>query len=170
MGQQQEVEFTAFVDEYGDRLTRFAHLLVGNPHDAEDLLQAALLKVFRRWSSASAAPLAYSKTALVNLAKDGYRSRPRMPLPQADVTVDTVEPDIAEAIAAQARIESLLAELPPRQRVTVVLRVLDGHSTDETAALMSCSTGTVKSNLARGLERLRDSLDASASNANEVHL
>ena len=163
MGQQSEVAFTAFVDEYGDGLARFARLLTASPHDAEDLLQAALLKVFRRWSNAAPAPVAYTKTTLVNLAKDGYRSRSLNDLPVAELPHNDSAPDIAIAIAAQAQIEHLLAGLPPRQRVTVVLRVLDGHSTDETAALMSCSVGTVKSNLARGLERLRESIESSAA-------
>lgn len=163
MGHHSEAAFTAFVDEHGDRLARLARLLVASPHDAEDLLQAALLRVYRKWDAASAAPVAYTKTTLVNLAKDGYRRSPRVPIPVDDVGAPQVEPDIADAITAAARIEHLLSGLPPRQRVTVVLRILDGHSTEETAVLMHCSTGTVKSNLARGLDRLRASMNAEPS-------
>lgn len=160
MGPVHEAAFTAFVDEHGDQLARLARLLVADVHDAEDLLQVALLRVYKKWSAASAAPLPYAKTTIVNLAKDGYRRRPRTPIPVADIPSPGSEPDIAVAIAAAARIEHLLAGLPARQRVTVVLRILDGHSTEETATLMHCSTGTVKSNLARGLEHLRMSIHA----------
>jgi RNA polymerase sigma factor (sigma-70 family) len=173
MGHASAATFTAFVDEHGDKLARFARLLTANPHDAEDLLQVALMRVYRHWPLALDSPLAYTKTTIVNLSKDGYRRSPRIPTPVAELGDATTEqsPDIDDAITAQARIESLLVQLPPRQRVTVVLRVLDGHSTEEVAAQMSCSEGTVKSNFARGLDRLRAIMN-DESNAlinSEVH-
>lgn len=166
-----EVQFTAFVREHGDGLARFARLLSSNRHDAEDLLQVALMRVYRRWPNASASPVAYTKTTLVNLAKDGHRARP-VPRPTDDVDALSIaaDPDIAAAVIAQAQIETLLANLPPRQRVTVVLRVIDGLSTEETAAQMDCSTGTVKSNLARGLERLRDLMEQTRQSQDTVEV
>jgi RNA polymerase sigma factor (sigma-70 family) len=66
--------------------------------------------------------------------------------------------DLADAVAAQAHLETLLGLLPPRQRLAVVLRVVEGYSEQETARLMRCAPGTVKSSLARGLARLREVL------------
>lgn len=168
MRSRADAEFSDFVQTHSDALARFARLLVANRPDAEDLLQVALLRVYRRWSAASSAPVAYTKATLVNLARDGYRRNPRIPVPVDELELHLSEhsPDIADAVTAQSRIEALLMELPARQRVTVVLRVLDGLSTDETAEIMGCSAGTVKSNLARGLERLRDHMATTAAQFN----
>jgi RNA polymerase sigma factor (sigma-70 family) len=87
---------------------------------------------------------------------------------QADPDLLTAGPDHAEAIAAQAHLDQLLAAIPPRQRVTVVLRVVDGLSEAETAAVMQCSLGTVKSNLARGLLKVRTALESSLASTEET--
>ena len=81
MKASDEVEFTAFVREHGDGLLRFARLLVPDAVEAEDLLQTALLRLSRRWSSGLDAPVAYTRTTLVNLAKDGARRRHLVPHP-----------------------------------------------------------------------------------------
>ena len=169
MKASDEVEFTAFVREHGDGLLRFARLLVPDAIEAEDLLQTALLRLSRRWSGGLDAPVAYTRTTLVNLAKDGTRRRHLVPPP-----VEVAEPnhrvpdcDFAEAIAARDRLDTLLAALPPKQRATVVLRVIDGLSETETAQMLGCSPGTVKSNLARGLDKIRDHLAATLTEPEE---
>lgn len=156
MRASEEDEFTAFVREHGDRLLRYARLLVPDAAEAEDLLQTALLRLSRRWDRVEA-PVQYVRATLVNLAKDGARRRHLVPHPVDVVEPDRREPesDIAEAIGAQERLDALLAALPPKQRATVVLRVVDGLSEAETAQLLGCSQGTVKSNLARGLDKVR---------------
>jgi RNA polymerase sigma factor (sigma-70 family) len=99
---------------------------------------------------------------LVNLVKDDARRRHLVPRPTDAVDMDQSDPsnDAAEAIVARERLEELLSGLPPKQRAAVVLRVIEGLSEAETATLLDCSTGTVKSNLARGLDRIRDQLAA----------
>ncbi|TDC39724.1 SigE family RNA polymerase sigma factor [Micromonospora sp. KC213] len=155
----EELAFTEFVQAHGDRLLRFARLLVPDAGDAEDVLQLALLRLTRHWSRRLEAPEAYVRIALVNLAKDRGRRRHLVPVPvEADPGVLRAGPDHAEAIAARTHLDQILAALPPRQRVTVVLRVIDGMSEAETAAIMKCSLGTVKSNLARGLQKVRAAL------------
>ena len=69
-------------------------------------------------------------------------------------------PHDVEAIAARARLDAILRSLPSRQRITVVLRVIEGLSEVETAEVMDCSPGTVKSNLARGLDKVRAAMPA----------
>lgn len=157
----EEQDFTEFVRVHGDRLLRFARLLVPDPGEAEDVLQTALLRLTRHWPRHLDNPAAYARTVLVNLAKDRGRRRHLVPVPvETDAADHAAGPDHADAVAARARLDQILAALPPRQRVTVVLRIVDGLSEAETAALMRCSVGTVKSNLARGLDKARAALAA----------
>ncbi len=122
----------------------------------------ALLRLTKHWPVA--APEAYVRRALVNLARDRGRRRHLVPQPQsAPEHRHTTLPDHADAHASQAFVEALLSLVPERQRAAVVLRVLEGLSEAETAAAMACSPGTVKSNLSRGLQRLRDLLPLEAA-------
>lgn len=142
-------------------MLRYARLLFAGLHDAEDGLQTALLRVARNWDKASASPVAYTRTVLRNLAVDGGRRRHLVPAPTDAQPQTAHEPDIADAHAAAATLDAVLRALPPRQRITVVLRAIDGLSEAETAAQLGCSPGTVKSNLSRGLATLRAQLDCS---------
>ncbi len=169
----EEQDFTEFVRAHGDQLLRFARLLVPDTAEAEDALQTALLRLIRHWSRRLDSPQAYVRATLVNLAKDRGRRRHLVPVPvEAAVGPDlpAAGTDHAEAIAAQAYLDQILTALPPRQRVTVVLRVVDGLSEAETADLMRCSPGTVKSNLARGLHKVRALLEPSLTSAEETTL
>ncbi|MEV8514362.1 SigE family RNA polymerase sigma factor [Dactylosporangium sp. NPDC051484] len=158
----EEQDFTEFVRVNGDQLLRFARLLVPDAAEAEDVLQTALLRLTKHWSRQLESPEAYVRAALVNLAKDRGRRSHLVPVPvQADPDLLAAGRDHAEAVAARAHLDQILGALPPRQRVTVVLRVIDGLSEAETAAVMRCSPGTVKSNLARGLLKVRTALESS---------
>lgn len=169
MTPSEEQAFTEFVQVRGDRLLRFARLLIPDAGEAEDALQTALLRLTKHWSRQLAAPEAYVRAALVNLAKDRGRRRHLVPIPmEAGPGLARVGPDHAEAIAAQTHLDQILAALPPRQRVTVVLRIIDGLGEVETAAIMDCSLGTVKSNLARGLQKVRAALELTPTSAEET--
>jgi RNA polymerase sigma-70 factor (sigma-E family) len=161
MTPHDEQAFTEFVRERGSALLRLARLLVPDDREAEDLLQVALLRLSRHWDRNLAAPAAYVRTVLANLAKDHARRRHLVPTP-ADPDPDSghrdTAPDHADAVAARAQLDHVLSSLPPRQRVTVVLRVVEGLSEVETAAVLGVAVGTVKSNLARGLEKARAAL------------
>jgi RNA polymerase sigma-70 factor (sigma-E family) len=160
VGEQQDREFTAFVQLQGDGLLRLARYLINDPSEAEDALQTALVRLLRSWDRGLDNPLGYARQVLVNLAKDRGRRRHLVPVPVAEPTSSRTAPDLADALVAQQRLAEMLVILPARQRVTVVLRVIVGMSEAETAALLGCANGTVKSNLARGLDRLRASLEA----------
>jgi RNA polymerase sigma-70 factor (sigma-E family) len=165
----EEQDFTKFVQAHADRLLRLARLLVPDAAEAEDALQTAMLRLTRHWSRHLDSPAAYVRATLVNLAKDRGRRSHLVPVPvQTDPHLLTAGPDHADAIAAQAHLDQLLTALPPRQRVTVVLRVVDGLSEAETAAVMQCSPGTVKSNLARGLLKVRTALESSLASTEET--
>ncbi len=161
MGSPNEREFTDFVGAHGDQLLRYARLLIPDPVEAEDVLQVALMRLFKKWSSTDS-PVAYTKAILVNLVRDGARRSHLVAKPTADTPtcLPPPLPDVADAVVAQARLDQLLSALPLRQRLTVILRVLDERSEAETASILDCSTGTVKSNLSRGLDRLRTGVTA----------
>jgi RNA polymerase sigma-70 factor (sigma-E family) len=156
VGVKHEEEFTSFVRDRGDALTRTARLLIPDRGEAEDALQTALMRLTRHWPLA--APEPYVRRILVNLARDRGRRRHLVPTPAAHEGHVQSVPDPADAHASQAFLEDLLLLLPSRQRCAVVLRVIDGLSEAETADAMRCSAGTVKSNLSRGLTRLRELL------------
>ena len=155
-----EQAFAAFVRLRGDALLRYARLLVPDPAEAEDVLQVALMRVVRHWPKRLEAPEAYVRTAILNTVKDRARRRHLVPVPAEASDLSSDDVDYTEADAARARLERLLEPLPLRQRTTVVLRVIEGLSEAETAVAMDCSAGTVKSNLARGLDKVREVLVA----------
>ncbi|HEX5595440.1 MAG TPA: SigE family RNA polymerase sigma factor [Micromonosporaceae bacterium] len=169
MTPEDEQDFTEFVQDCGDRLLRLARLLVPDAVEAEDVLQTALLRLVAHWPRRLSSPEAYVRATLVNLAKDRGRRSHLVPVPTEHAPDRlATEPDHADAIAARAQLDQLLAALPPRQRVTVVLRVVEGLSEAETAELMRCSPGTVKSNLARGLDKVRAALTPTLISAEET--
>ncbi len=157
-----ETEFTEFVRENGDALLRITRLLVRDDTDAQDVLQTALLRLSLRWPVEH--PHAYIRRSPVNLTRDRSRRRHLVPEP-AEVRDDRIRPlpDHADALASLSAIEQLLSPLPAKQRAAVVLRVIEGLSEAETAAALRCTTGTVASNLSRGLARLRAHLPEGAT-------
>lgn len=134
-------------------------MLILDHAEAEDALQVALMRLTTHWARGIESPEAYARATLVNLARDRGRRRHLVPVPIEDLSRVDISPgeDLAEAHAARARLDQLLAQVPTRQRITIALRVIEGYSEAETAQLMQCSKGTVKSNLARGLAKLRAS-------------
>jgi RNA polymerase sigma-70 factor (sigma-E family) len=152
-------DFDRFVGENSDGLLRTGYLMVGDLHEAEDLLQETLFKVASRWPRVSRMdnPMAYARRILVNQALHGRakRSRNRAELkatPPAETVAQAAHPDIDD------RLFDALAALPPRQRAALVLRYFLDLSEAEAAAALSCSLGTVKSSTSRGLKRLEETL------------
>jgi RNA polymerase sigma-70 factor (sigma-E family) len=145
-------------------LVRVAALLVsGDLAKAEDVVQTALTRLYLAWPRVRPDTAhAYARRCVVNAATDDRRSlfgrheQVRAQLP--DIVSAAVEPGDATTILA------LLAALPAGMRAAVVLRYVEGLSVAETAEAMGCSEGNVKSQSARGLERLREIFPAHARN------
>jgi RNA polymerase sigma-70 factor (sigma-E family) len=171
MGVRVDPSFDAFVAERSTALLRLAYLLTGDRSYAEDLLQSALLRVFRHWSRAGQAPEAYARQVLVNLSRDRLRRmvrRPReIPLPADAELLRGSDSGIDRAIERRAMVRAL-ADLPVRQREVLVLRFFADLSVEQTAATLGCSTGTVKSYTSRALARLRDVLADDDTETEEV--
>ncbi len=152
-------DFDRFVGENSDGLLRTAYLMVGDLHEAEDLVQEALFKVASRWPRVSRMdnPVAYARRILVNLALHGgpKRSRQRAELNEARPAETAAQ---AAHLDIDDRLFDALAALAPRQRAVLVLRYFLDLSEVEVAAALSCSLGTVKSTTSRGLTRLEQTL------------
>jgi RNA polymerase sigma-70 factor (sigma-E family) len=146
--------------ERGQDLMRAAVALTGSRADAEDLLQAALERLLRNWRRIDTDPEGYLRRTLYNLAADGWRRRGRWRGRLAEFGAQARMPgagreDVA-VVDLRDQLVRLLQQLPPRQRAVVVLRYWEQRTQAETAALLGCSEGTVKSAAARGLRRLQE--------------
>jgi RNA polymerase sigma-70 factor (sigma-E family) len=151
--------FREFVELRYVELLRTAYLLTGARPAAEDLVQTALLRAMRRWSRIDD-PVAYLRRVMVNQRTSGWRRAARL---TEQLTAHLPEradgADLAEGVATRDELVRALAELPPKMRAVLVLRYWEDLSEAETAELLGCSVGTVKSQASRGLARLRIGLE-----------
>jgi RNA polymerase sigma-70 factor (sigma-E family) len=152
------------LDERGQQLMRAAVALTGSRADGEDLLQAALERLVQNWARIESDPEGYLRRTLYNLAADGWRRRGRWrgrlaefrSQAQAAQTQTVASDTDVAAVDLRDALVRLLHQLPPRQRAVIVLRYWEQRTEAETAALLGCSEGTVKSAASRGLQRLRE--------------
>lgn len=154
------VSFEEFVAGSSARLFTMARLLTGGHRaEAEDLLQGAYERAYRHWGRITRRgdPERYVRQMLVNASVDRWRRLRRHP--ETQLAGPGTDPGTADATAVVADRDLLLrglAALPARQRAVLVLRYFEDLSEAQTAVVLRCSVGTVKSQAARGLARLRD--------------
>jgi len=155
-GASRDGQFEAFVAEVGPYLLRVALLLCGDRNHAEDLVQATFERTYRSWDRARVTdPRAYARKVLVNLRIDRWRRAGREVLTLEDAMPQPVTPSHADAVDGRNVVVRALADLPLAQRRVVVLRHLLDLTESETARELGVSVGTVKSQNARALARLR---------------
>ena len=149
-----EQQFTEFATLAAPRLRRTAFLLCGDWHTAEDLAQIALAKVFVSWHRISRrdAVHAYATRTLVNSYLASRRRKRATEVLLARLPDRAVPPPAPEL---RLVVLDALAALPPKARAVVVLRYWEDLSVEQVAALLGCSAGNVKSQSARGLDKLR---------------
>jgi RNA polymerase sigma-70 factor (sigma-E family) len=157
----KDQEFTAFVHDAGPYLYKTALLLSGDPHRAEELVQATFERSYRSWHKARAGePRAYARRILLNLRIDGWR-RTRHEV-VSDVVPTGLVTGPADGVAVRDEVMRALALLPLAQRRVVVLRHLLDLTEEQTARELGIALGTVKSANARGIARLRDIFEEAA--------
>jgi RNA polymerase sigma-70 factor (sigma-E family) len=140
------------------RFRRVAFAFCGNWHEAEDLVQAMFVQLYRRWRRVRPDTVdAYARRILLNLFLAGRRTSVREYVTSA---VPEQESPPGRDSLARLDVERALAGLTPRQRAMVVLRFLEDLPVAEVAALLGVAEGTVKSQTARGVEALRAVLPA----------
>ena len=150
-------DFEAFVGARRGALLRTAYLLTGNHHDAEDLVQSALIKVVPKWGRIKDRPEPYVRQVLARESVSRWRGR-RWREVATDVLPEAPHHDNTD------RIELLedLRRLSPRQRAVLVLRYFDDLTEAETAEALRISVGTVKSHARDALARLRNQQSSKA--------
>ncbi len=155
-------DFDDFVAGNVEQLLKTAYLITWDEGEAEDLVQECLFKVARRWPRVRrmAQPRAYARRILVNLALDaaGGRARRRGELDGSPAVADEPARDLLFGLETRDELLDALAGLTPRQRAVLVLRYFNDLTEAQTAEVLGCSPGTVKSNASRGLARLREVL------------
>jgi RNA polymerase sigma-70 factor (sigma-E family) len=148
----QDASRRAF-DAHYDRLFRLALVLAGNSYDAEDIVQDVFMKAGRRLAALPDSDVApYLRAAVVNEWRSRVRrlrTRMRRGVLLTAPTSQPVDTDAANDLW------TYVLELPARQRATVVLRYYEDLSEQDTAEVLGCSVGTVKSQLSRAIEHLR---------------
>lgn len=154
-----EAEYKAYAGARMRELRRTAFLLCGDWHHADDVVQAVFTKLYLNWGKVQRHDRldAYVRTMLVRATFDRRRrlswrrevswaEPPEVPA-RGDSSVDD-----------RLLLFDALAKMPPRQRAVVVLRFWEDLDVAETAHVLGCSEGTVKSQSARGLAKLRELL------------
>jgi RNA polymerase sigma-70 factor (sigma-E family) len=160
----RDADFTAYLEARQGRLLRTAYLLTGDQHQAEDLLQTSLAKLYLSWDKVRdrGSVDAYVRRIMVNennsLWRRGWRRREL-----ATETVPETAPFHDEYDeGAGAAVWAVVQTLPRRARAVVVLRYYEQLSEAETAEVLGISVGTVKSQCSRALATLRERIGEEA--------
>jgi RNA polymerase sigma-70 factor (sigma-E family) len=146
-----EADFEEFVTARSAALLRTAYLLTGNQQDAEDLVQAALLKVVPVWGRVREHE-PYVRRILVHESVSRWRRRR-----WRETSTESLPELGSSAVDLDTRLalRQALGRLAPRQRAVIVLRYFDDLTETQTADLLQISVGTVKSQSRDALARLR---------------
>jgi RNA polymerase sigma-70 factor (sigma-E family) len=160
-GRARDTDFAAYLAARQPSLLRTAYLLTGNRHDAEDLVQTALAKLYLSWDKVrdQGSMDGYVRRILVNEHNSLWRRAWKKREHSADDTVlrgleephhDTHDSGVGTALW------DVVQTLPRKARAVVVLRYYEQLSEAETAAVLGISIGTVKSQTSRALATLRE--------------
>jgi RNA polymerase sigma-70 factor (sigma-E family) len=155
MTPESEREFREYVEAGRAALLRMAFLTCDDWHHAEDAVQTALVKLFGAWDRTRRETVdAYTRRIVANVLvnqtrRSWFRREHSYAEPPDQFGEMSWDDDQTEAAA-------ILARLPLKQRATIVLRFWEDRSVEQTAQILRCSSGTVKSNTARGLKTLRE--------------
>ncbi|MFD0557235.1 RNA polymerase sigma-70 factor (sigma-E family) [Stackebrandtia endophytica] len=152
-------EFEEFARATTPSLLRAAYLLTGDQHLAEDLVQTALARTHRYWRRISNKTHAasYTRKTMYHLQVSHWRRR-RFKEQLSDTPPERTTSGHADDVDLKLSLRHALAQLTARQRAVVVLRYFEDRSVAETAVILRCSEGSIKSHTFRALNRLRESL------------
>lgn len=156
-----EAEFEGFVQAIRHWLRREAYDICGDWHEADDLVQMALCKVYQRWDRLDRRTElgAYARRVVVrSFLTERRRSRWRHEVATLVAADAVLAPGSHTAVDDRALLLPALQRLGARQRAVVTLRFLRDFSVEQTAQALGCSTGTVTSQTVRALETLRRDL------------
>jgi RNA polymerase sigma-70 factor (sigma-E family) len=156
----RDAAFIEYVTAAGPWLRKVAYLLCQDWHRADDLVQSSITRLYVHWNRASRVENldGYARAILVNVFLAEQRSPwwKRVVVYRAPIESAVFNFDVDTSLD----LRDALASVPPRQRATLVLRYFCDLSIEQTASVLDCSPGTVKSQTARGLEAMRRLLEA----------
>jgi RNA polymerase sigma-70 factor (sigma-E family) len=149
--------FSELVAARSGALLRTAYVVVGDHQLAQDLLQEALVKAYVAWPRLrdTAKAEAYVRRTIVTTAISWSRRR-SFHEPPVERVAEATDGDETDRLATHDVLWEQVRGLPPRQRAALVLRYYEDLSEADTADLMGCSVGTVKSQVAAALAKLRE--------------
>lgn len=154
--------YEEFADSRLAALLRYAVMLTGDPHLAQDLVQETMVRVQLNWRRVARAdsPERYIRRMLTNQYVDWRRgSWVKRVLLRAEPDEAVVVPvDHAQAAADRDQIWRWLARLPRRQRAALVLRYYEDLPDAQIAEVLGCAVGTVRASISRALATLRAEL------------
>lgn len=152
-------DFTAYVRAREQALARLAYLLTGDRDVAEDLLQNALAKVFRHWDRVRTVeqPDAYVRRIMVNENNSRWRRMVRRTESPSSHVIEVIEPPAPTGLDPSVTLDLWrhVQGLPTQQRAAIVLRYYEDLTEAQTAQILGCSVGTVKSHTSRAIAALR---------------
>ncbi|ANH37515.1 RNA polymerase sigma-E factor [Nocardioides dokdonensis FR1436] len=156
-GAPAHVDFDEFVLARSAALLRTAYLLTHDHALAEDLLQASLAKAWFAWERIDQHE-AYVRRILVTTYATWWRRRwngehATEELPEPRAGTGTADP--TEGVGQRHDLWTAMERLPRRQRAVVVLRYFEDLTEAQTAAVLGCSVGTVKSQTSKAFAKLR---------------
>lgn len=151
--------FDAWAEARATGLLRFAYLVTGSQHAAEDAVQSALTRACEKWSRVSRAddPDQYVRRMIVNAHVSAWRRAGRRELSVPEVH-DSTGADHAEVVTRDDAVWRVCTALPPQQRAAVVLRFYEDLDYPEIAQVLGVAEVTVRSHVHRGLAALRAEL------------
>lgn len=151
---ERDRDFADYVTARLPWLRQVAYLLTQDWHHADDVVQTAIMRLYKHWPRISRMenPDGYARTVLVRTfisERRRWGSRVQLTADPPDTPARTLDQ------ASQVAVRTALAVVAPRQRATLVLRYYCDLTVDQVAEVLRCSPGTVKSQTARGLNALR---------------
>jgi len=163
MSAGDHVAFGEYVRSRSHTLLRAAQAMTGNRADAEDLLQATLVKAYQSWDRIDdpAALDNYVRRVMVNTHISGWRRR-RVDEYPTDEIPDSVAEDSTGDTDLRDVMQRAIDRLPRQMRAAVVLRFYDDMTEPEVAEALGVSVGTVKSTVARAVAKLRNDAELGA--------
>jgi RNA polymerase sigma-70 factor (sigma-E family) len=164
MSRGDRVAFGEYVRSRRHALLRAAQALTGNRADAEDLLQATLVKAYQSWDRIDdpAALDTYVRRVMVNTHISGWRRRRVDEYPTDEVPDAAVADDATRESDLRDVVQRAIDRLPRQMRAAVMLRFYDDMTEPEVAAALGVSVGTVKSTVARAVAKLRKDTELGA--------
>ena len=153
-----ELLFDELVGTHSPRLLQYLRRFEGPDVGADDLLQECWLRAYRKRrtfaGTGSLVGWLFSVARTVGLAAASQRARRTAPI----VDSAPLGPNLLDRISLRDALTDAVLALPERQREVVLLRIVEGQSTGDTAERLRCAEGTVKATLHQAMQKLRELL------------